>query len=34
MCIGGSWITPSELQKKSDFDAIFRLATDAAHLGV
>jgi len=33
-CIGGSWITPSELQATSDFDAIRRLATDAAHLGV
>jgi 2-dehydro-3-deoxyphosphogluconate aldolase/(4S)-4-hydroxy-2-oxoglutarate aldolase len=34
LCIGGSWITPAELQKKGDFDAIHRLATDAACLGV
>ncbi len=34
MCIGGSWITPADLQAKRDFDAIHRLATDAARLGV
>lgn len=34
MCVGGSWITPTGLQDKHDFDAIHRLATDAARLGV
>lgn len=34
LCIGGSWITPSSLQKKRDFESIHRLATDAARLGV
>lgn len=33
-CIGGSWITPVELQAERDFDAIRRLAADAARLGV
>lgn len=34
LCIGGSWITPSALQKKRDFESVHRLATDAARLGV
>jgi len=31
-CIGGSWITPLELQVIGDFDAIRRIASDAANL--
>ncbi len=33
-CIGGSWITPGELQARRDFDAIRQLAADAVELGV
>lgn len=33
-CVGGSWITPVELQARQDFDAIRQLAADAVELGV
>jgi len=32
--VGGSWIAPSELLAAGDFDAIARLAADAAQLGM
>ena len=31
-CIGGSWITPLELQAKGDFDAIRQIGSDAISL--
>jgi len=31
-CIGGSWITPAELQTDGDFDAIRQIGLDAARL--
>lgn len=33
-CIGGSWITPAELQARGDFDAIRKIGLDAAKLFV
>lgn len=33
-CIGGSWITPTDLQARAEFDAIRRLAADAVELAV
>ena len=33
-CIGGSWIAPAALLEVGDFDAIAKLAADAARLGV
>jgi len=32
--VGGSWITPTSLLRDGDFDAIARLAADAAALGM
>jgi len=34
LCVGGSWITPTALQAKEDFEAIQSLATDAARLSL
>ena len=31
-CVGGSWITPAELQANGDFDAIRQIGSDAASL--
>ena len=33
ICVGGSWVTPTELVKKRDFAAIEELARQAAQLG-
>jgi 2-dehydro-3-deoxyphosphogluconate aldolase / (4S)-4-hydroxy-2-oxoglutarate aldolase len=31
-CVGGSWLTPSELVRDADWDGITRLARDASGL--
>lgn len=33
-CIGGSWVAPASLLQAGDFDAIGKIAADAARLGV
>lgn len=33
-CVGGSWLAPRDLLKAGDYEAIGRLAEDAARLGV
>ena len=33
-CVGGSWVAPTSLLASGDFDAIGKIAADAARLGV